>query len=34
VICLYVFEDYNDSGLLSATPKQIKISSYRRYKCT
>jgi hypothetical protein len=33
VICLYVFEDYIDSGLLSATPKQIKIRSYRGYKC-
>jgi hypothetical protein len=28
-----VFEDYIDSGLLSATPKQIKIRSYRGYKC-
>ena len=33
MICLYVFEDYIDSGLLNATPKQIKIRSYRGYKC-
>jgi hypothetical protein len=33
VICLYVFEDYIDSGLLSATPKQIKICFYREYEC-
>jgi hypothetical protein len=33
VICLYVFEDYIDSGLLSATPKQIKICFYRGYEC-
>lgn len=33
VICLYVFEDYIDSGLLSATPKRIKIRFYKRYKC-
>ena len=34
MICLCVFEDYIDTGLLSATPKQIKKRFYKRYKCT